>query len=134
MASFMFYFWLNKKIWVCLCIFWCVCMHVCDVLFVIFIFWCVLFWIRIYLCNAVWNSLCRQGWPETQRSTHLCLLIAGIKGMCYHHKSLLGIFIMKMQGSLILELYHFMEVDNRNMELSLLTYIDSHHALYRSFQ
>ena len=27
--------------------------------------------------------LCRPGWPQTQRSTCLCLLSAGIKGMCH---------------------------------------------------
>jgi hypothetical protein len=27
-----------------------------------------------------WNSLCRPGWPQTQKSTCLCLPSAGIKG------------------------------------------------------
>jgi hypothetical protein len=31
-----------------------------------------------------WNSLCRPGWPRTQRFTCLCLPSAGIKGMCHH--------------------------------------------------
>jgi hypothetical protein len=31
-----------------------------------------------------WNSLCRPGWPRTQKSTCLCLLSAGIKGVCHH--------------------------------------------------
>jgi hypothetical protein len=31
-----------------------------------------------------WNSLCRPGWPRTQKSTCLCLPSAGIKGMCHH--------------------------------------------------
>ena len=30
-----------------------------------------------------WNSLCRPGWPHTQKSTCLCLPSAGIKGMCH---------------------------------------------------
>ncbi|EDK97303.1 mCG1038086, partial [Mus musculus] len=28
-----------------------------------------------------WNSLCRPGWPGTQKSACLCLLSAGIKGL-----------------------------------------------------
>jgi hypothetical protein len=28
-----------------------------------------------------WNSLCRPGWPRTQKSVCLCLPSAGIKGM-----------------------------------------------------
>jgi hypothetical protein len=31
-----------------------------------------------------WNSLCRPGWPQTQRSACLCLPSAGIKGLCHH--------------------------------------------------
>jgi hypothetical protein len=31
-----------------------------------------------------WNSLCRPGWPRTQKSACLCLPSAGIKGVCYH--------------------------------------------------
>jgi hypothetical protein len=31
-----------------------------------------------------WNSLCRPGWPWTQKSTCLCLPSAGIKGVCHH--------------------------------------------------
>jgi hypothetical protein len=33
-----------------------------------------------------WNSLCRPGWPRTQKSTCLCLPSAGIKGV--HHDCL----------------------------------------------
>jgi hypothetical protein len=33
-----------------------------------------------------WNSLCRPGWPRTQRSACLCLPSAGIKGMCHHDR------------------------------------------------
>jgi hypothetical protein len=32
-----------------------------------------------------WNSLCRPGWPQTQKSTCLCLPSAGIKGV-HHHR------------------------------------------------
>jgi hypothetical protein len=31
-----------------------------------------------------WNSLCRPGWPWTQRSTCLCLLRARIKGVSHY--------------------------------------------------
>jgi hypothetical protein len=31
-----------------------------------------------------WNSLCRPGWPRTQKSTCLCLPSAGIKGVHHH--------------------------------------------------
>jgi hypothetical protein len=31
-----------------------------------------------------WNSLCRPGWPQTQKSACLCLPSAGIKGMRHH--------------------------------------------------
>ncbi|GAB1286729.1 DNA repair protein RAD51 homolog 1 [Apodemus speciosus] len=36
-----------------------------------------------FLCVAwlSWNSLCRPGWPRTQKSTCLCLPSAGIKGV-----------------------------------------------------
>ena len=32
-----------------------------------------------------WNSICRPGWPRTQKSTCLCLPSAGIKGVHHHH-------------------------------------------------
>jgi hypothetical protein len=31
-----------------------------------------------------WNSLCRPGWPQTQKSTCLCFPSAGIKGVSHH--------------------------------------------------
>jgi hypothetical protein len=31
-----------------------------------------------------WNSLCRLGWPRTQKFACLCLPSAGIKGVCHH--------------------------------------------------
>jgi hypothetical protein len=31
-----------------------------------------------------WNSLCRPGWPRTQKSACLCLQSAGIKGVRHH--------------------------------------------------
>ena len=32
-----------------------------------------------------WNSLCRPGWPWTQRFACLCLSNAGIKDICHYH-------------------------------------------------
>jgi hypothetical protein len=31
-----------------------------------------------------WNSPCRPGWPQTQKSTCFCLLNSGTKGMCHY--------------------------------------------------
>jgi hypothetical protein len=39
------------------------------------------------------NSLCRPGWPRTQKSTCLCLPSAGIKGV-RHHAQLEFIFFL----------------------------------------
>ena len=33
-----------------------------------------------------WNTLCRRGWPQTQRFTCLCLPSAGSKGV-HHHRT-----------------------------------------------
>jgi hypothetical protein len=35
-----------------------------------------------------WNSLCRPGWPRTQKSSCLCLPSAGIKGVHHHHPAM----------------------------------------------
>jgi hypothetical protein len=43
-----------------------------------------------------WNSLCRSGCPQTQKSACLCLLSAGIKGV--HHHALL---FLSFCGSLL---------------------------------
>jgi hypothetical protein len=40
-------------------------------------FLCVYSWLS-------WNSLCRPGWPRTQKSACLCLPSAGIKSVCHH--------------------------------------------------
>jgi hypothetical protein len=37
-----------------------------------------------------WNSLCRPGWPWTQKSTCLCLPSAGTKVVCHHARQLWG--------------------------------------------
>ena len=36
---------------------------------------------------AVWNSLCRPGWPQIQKSTYLCLPSAGIEDMHHHRQA-----------------------------------------------
>jgi hypothetical protein len=41
-----------------------------------------------------WNSLCRPGWPRTQKSACLCLPSAGIKGMRHHCPAIQYIFII----------------------------------------
>jgi hypothetical protein len=54
-----------------------VCLFVC--LFVLFYF------DTGFLCSWLsWNSLCRPGWPRTQKSACLCLPSAGIKGVRHH--------------------------------------------------
>jgi hypothetical protein len=48
-----------------------------------------------FLCITLalsWNSLCRPGWPRTQKSACLCLLSAGIKGV-HHHRLVYSIFM-----------------------------------------
>jgi hypothetical protein len=37
---------------------------------------------------AVWNLLCRTGWPQTQKSACLCLPSTGIKGVHHYHPAL----------------------------------------------
>ena len=37
-----------------------------------------------YFSFFSWNSLCRPGWPRTQKSACLCFPSAGIKGVCHH--------------------------------------------------
>jgi hypothetical protein len=41
-----------------------------------------------------WNSLCRPGWPRTQKSACLCLPSAGIKGV-RHHRPAVFLFMLK---------------------------------------
>jgi hypothetical protein len=53
-----------------------------------FFFFFLVFRDRVSLCSPgswlSWNSLCRPGWPRTQKSTCLCLPSAGIKGVRHH--------------------------------------------------
>jgi hypothetical protein len=61
------------------------CRRQMFVLFVVVVVVVVVFktgFLRVAL--AVLSSLCRPGWPRTQRSTCLCLPNAGIKGMRHH--------------------------------------------------
>jgi hypothetical protein len=56
------------------------------------------FWFFFFVCFSrqgfsvyswlSWNSLCRPGWPRTQKSACLCLQSAGIKGV--RHRTLLN--------------------------------------------
>jgi hypothetical protein len=55
--------------------------------FFCFCFCFVLFFFETgFLCLAlaILNSLCRPGWPQTQKSACLCLPDAGIKGVRHH--------------------------------------------------
>ena len=57
----------------------CFCYCCCSCLF-------SLFWYTVSLwMSGCPGPLCRPGWHQTQRSTYLCLLNAGIKGMCHHN-------------------------------------------------
>jgi hypothetical protein len=40
--------------------------------------------VSLYSPGCSWNSLCRPGWPRTQKSPYLCLPSAGIKGVRHH--------------------------------------------------
>jgi hypothetical protein len=46
-----------------------------------------------------WNSLCRPGWPQTQKSACLCLPSAGIKGMRHHHPASYGFSYLEILDS-----------------------------------
>jgi hypothetical protein len=63
-------------------------------LFVCFFFLFFFFFETGFLCIPwlSWNLLCRPGWPQTQKSTCLCLLSAGIKVACATHPALLLFF------------------------------------------
>ena len=63
------------------------CKSISCVFLMIRILMCLFFFIfqdRVSLVLLSWNSLCRPGWPQTQRSSCLCLSSTGIKGI-YHH-------------------------------------------------
>ncbi|GAB1300669.1 Caskin-1 [Apodemus speciosus] len=48
-----------------------------------------------------WNSLCRPGWPRTQKSACLCLPSAGITGVCHHRPARL-VLIPSIQDPMLL--------------------------------
>jgi hypothetical protein len=49
---------------------------------------------------AVLNSLCRPGWPRTQKSTCLYLPSTGIKGLHHHHLAIIESFKENIKNSL----------------------------------
>jgi hypothetical protein len=51
------------------------------------------------------NSLCRPGWPRTQKSACLCLPRAGIKGVCHPCQALSWPLCMQWSVSLSVCLY-----------------------------
>jgi hypothetical protein len=70
---------------------------VCLFLFLVCLFWFVLVFGFLRQGFSVWpwlswNSLCRPGWPPTQKSACLCLRSAGIKGVHHHARLYLGFF------------------------------------------
>ena len=62
-----------------------ICMDNASVLVVVLVGWFLVFgFFETGFLWLSWNSLCRPGWPRTQKSACLCLPSAGIKGMCHH--------------------------------------------------
>jgi hypothetical protein len=62
--------------------------------FLFFFFFFFGFWFLVFSRQGSWlswNSLCRPGWPWTQKSACLCLPSAGIKGL--HHHAWLTVFL-----------------------------------------
>jgi hypothetical protein len=61
-----------------------------------------------------WNSLCRPGWPWTQKSTCLCLPSAGIKDLCHHSPPLFFCFfdyfsrLFSLCIFFVLNFFHFL--------------------------
>jgi hypothetical protein len=67
-------------------------------------------------CPA-WNSLCRPGWPQTQKSTCLCLPSARIKGMCHHQLARFSynlIFFVEIPNNLLVSILHAMKNADRH--------------------
>jgi hypothetical protein len=70
-----------------------------------------LFFVCLFVCFcfsrqgfSVWNSLCRSGWLRTQKSAYLCLLNAGIKGVCHHTRLVIYLFIVWKDITIIMDL------------------------------
>jgi hypothetical protein len=55
-----------------------------------------------------WNSFCRPGWPQTQKSACLCLPSAGIKGMCHHAR--LFFFFFCLFVFLFFKIFYFLNI------------------------
>jgi hypothetical protein len=72
----------------------------------IFLFVCLFF---LFVCLSrqgfsvlpwlSWNSLCRPGWPRTQKSSCLCLPSAGIKGVRHHARQHPGFYHSRIQST-----------------------------------
>jgi hypothetical protein len=63
--------------------------------FLFFFFPCVCVYVCMYVALTVLDLLYKPGWPQTQRSSCLCLPGAGIKGVC-HHTQLGGNFLIEV--------------------------------------
>jgi hypothetical protein len=63
--------------------------HMLSLKMLFFCFLFLFFWDRVSLYSPwlFWNSLCRPGWPWTQKSVCLCLPSAGIKGVRHHYSA-----------------------------------------------
>jgi hypothetical protein len=93
------HFIVNNNLFSILCfLFFCFC-------FLIFWLLLLLFWFGFFetgfLCVAlaVLNSLCRPGWPRTQKSACLCLRSAAIKGVCHQRSAQSYLFKLKISVS-----------------------------------
>jgi hypothetical protein len=69
----------------------------------VFVFVCFLFFFRdrVSLCSSGCpgtNSLCRPGWPQTQKSAYLCLQSARIKGVNHHHLAVFSYFLEALRA------------------------------------
>jgi hypothetical protein len=54
----------------------------------------------VWLSWLSWNSLCRPGWPRTQKFACLCLPSAGIKGVRHHTQRTLNFWPLCLSTSL----------------------------------
>ena len=52
----------------------------------------------VFVLLCFFNSLCRPGWPRTQKSVCLCLLSARIKGVCHHDQLCLYLLSAEIKG------------------------------------
>jgi hypothetical protein len=73
----------------CVCVCACVCVHVCISVDGRVVVGFLLLLFLFFKTGFLWNSLCRPGWPQTQKFASLCLPSAGIKGVCHHCPALI---------------------------------------------